>query len=133
MDVLMISPGYPPRDAEVHRSAGCRGSQRDRRRRPAGVVAARRHATRPESLRADLSFTDEERAVGEVLDALRGVNIDRVESMWEATMYLAARLRERIGAPGLDVARTIPYRDKESMEGGPAGGGDPGAARDPEP
>ncbi len=31
-------------------------------------------------------------------------------------MYLAARLRERIGAPGLDVAGTIPFRDKESMK-----------------
>ena len=62
------------------------------------------------------SFADEEQAVEEVLHALRGVNIDRVESMWEATMFLAARLRERVGAPGLDVAGTTPFRDKESMK-----------------
>src|SRR5262245_780056 len=62
------------------------------------------------------SFADEEAAVGETLAALRGSNVDRVESMWEATMYLAARLRERIGTPGLDVAHTVPFRDKQVMK-----------------
>jgi biotin carboxylase len=62
------------------------------------------------------SFADEEAAVGETLAALRGTNVDRVESMWEATMYLAARLREQIGTPGLDVAHTVPFRDKQVMK-----------------
>ena len=62
------------------------------------------------------SFADEDAAVDETIAALRGTNVDRVESMWEATMYLAARLRERIGTPGLDVAHTVPFRDKQVMK-----------------
>ena len=62
------------------------------------------------------SFADEDAAVDETIAALRGTNVDLVESMWEATMYLAARLRERIGTPGLDVAHTVPFRDKQVMK-----------------
>ena len=112
----MISPGYPAEMPNFTAALAAEG---------ANVIGvgdqpvsslpdAARHALRRYVQIS--SFADEDRAVAEVLDALRGVNVDRVESMWEATMYLAARLRERIGAPGLDVAGTIPFRDKESMK-----------------
>ena len=116
MDVLMISPGYPAEMPIFSAALAAEG---------ANVIGVGDQpvSSLPDAARHALSryvqissFGDEERAVDEVLDALRGVNIDRVESMWEATMYLAARLRERIGAPGLDVAGTIPFRDKESMK-----------------
>ena len=116
MDVLMISPGYPAEMPIFTAALAAEG---------ANVIGVGDQpvSSLPDAARHALSryvqissFTDEERAVGEVLDALRGANIDRIESMWEATMYLAARLRERIGAPGLDVAGTIPFRDKESMK-----------------
>ena len=128
MDVLMISPGYPAEMPMFTAALAAEGAT-------VIGVGDQPVSSLPDAARHALSryvqissFADEERAVGEVLDALRGANIDRVESMWEATMYLAARLRERIGAPGLDVAGTIPFRDKESMKAGPAGGGDPRAA-----
>ena len=116
MDVLMISPGYPAEMPIFTAALAAEG---------ANVIGVGDQpvSSLPDAARHALSryvqissFADEERAVDEVLDALRGANIDRVESMWEATMYLAARLRERIGAPGLDVAGTIPFRDKESMK-----------------
>lgn len=116
MDVLMISPGYPGEMPMFTRALAAEGA------RVIGV-GDQPVSSLPDMARHSLSryvqissFAGEERAVGEVIDALRGTNVDRVESMWEATMYLAARLRERIGAPGLDVARTIPFRDKESMK-----------------
>ena len=31
-------------------------------------------------------------------------------------MLLAARLREELGLPGLTVAQTVPFRDKERMK-----------------
>ncbi|MBL9087715.1 MAG: ATP-grasp domain-containing protein [Planctomycetia bacterium] len=42
--------------------------------------------------------------------------IDRVEVLWEPGMLLAARLREALGVPGMTVAQTVPFRDKESMK-----------------
>src|ERR1019366_4555165 len=44
------------------------------------------------------------------------VRIDRVECLWEPYMVLAARLREQLGRPGLTVAQTLPFRDKEQMK-----------------
>jgi hypothetical protein len=42
--------------------------------------------------------------------------VDRVECLWEPGMIVAARLRESLGARGLDVEHTIPFRNKERMK-----------------
>ncbi len=59
-------------------------------------------------------------AEGAVAATVRGlarqVRIDRVECLWEPYMILAARLREELGLPGLTVAQTVPFRDKEAMK-----------------
>jgi len=116
MNVLMLSPGYPAEMPEFTRGlveVGATvigvGDQ------PVGALSERtRHA-----LAAYVqvgSLWDEARAVAEVRAALVGRRIDRVESLWEPLMLLAARLREALGVPGLGVADTIPFRDKEAMK-----------------
>lgn len=59
---------------------------------------------------------DEEGVLAQVLDYARRVRIDQVECLWEPGMFLAARLREALGVPGMTVAETIPFRDKEEMK-----------------
>ncbi len=39
-----------------------------------------------------------------------------MECLWEPYVLLAARIRERLGLPGLTVEQTIPFRDKEVMK-----------------
>ena len=62
------------------------------------------------------SFADEQGIVDTIREHARHVHIDQVESLWEPTMVLAARLRELLGVPGMTVAQTIPFRDKEEMK-----------------
>ena len=42
--------------------------------------------------------------------------LHRIECLWEPGMMLAAALREAFGLPGMDVAQTTLYRDKEKMK-----------------
>ncbi len=62
------------------------------------------------------SWADEDAAIKTVLGALSGRNVDLVESLWEPTMMLAARLRAAIGVPGMTVEQTLPFRDKGEMK-----------------
>ncbi len=45
-----------------------------------------------------------------------GIEFDRIECLWEPGMLLAAQLREALGTPGMTVAETVPFRDKEKMK-----------------
>jgi hypothetical protein len=47
---------------------------------------------------------------------LRGVELDRIECLWEPGIILAAQLRERFGVPGMRVAEANLFRDKEAMK-----------------
>jgi biotin carboxylase len=116
MNVLMLSPGYPAEMPEFTRGLAEVG---------ASVIGVgdQPAAALPERARQALavyiqvrSLFDEQRCVAELRDELRGRRIDRVESLWEPLMLLAARLREALGVPGLDVAATVPFRDKEAMK-----------------
>lgn len=62
------------------------------------------------------SFDDEAAVEAQVRTWLRGRSVDRVECLWERLMYLAARLREAFGVPGMSRAQTAIFRDKESMK-----------------
>jgi len=59
---------------------------------------------------------DEGAVLEQVIAYARRVRIDRVECLWEPGMLLAASLRETLGVPGMTVADTIPFRDKEEMK-----------------
>ncbi len=62
------------------------------------------------------TWADEDAALESILHQLRGRNVDLVETLWEPTMMLAARLRERIDLPGLSVADATAFRDKGEMK-----------------
>ena len=114
-NVVMLSPGYPHEMAYFTRGLAAVGAT------VIGVGDQPPHAV-PDVARAALahyehvSLADE----GAVLAALHGlsrhVRIDQVECLWEPYMLLAARLREVLGLPGMTVAQTMPFRDKEQMK-----------------
>ncbi len=116
MDVLFLSPSYPndiPLFVSGLAAVGARV-----------IGVGDQHVDGlPERTKRDLSsyiqigsWADEDAAIRTVLGQLAGRNVDLVESLWEPTMLMAARLREAIGAPGLTVQQTVPFRDKGEMK-----------------
>jgi biotin carboxylase len=116
MDTVLIGTGYPGEMPLFTRGLAEVGA------RVIGVGDQPQHEL-PEVARHALaayiqipSWADEDGALATMLGALRGHNVDLVESLWEPTMLLAARLREAIGVPGLTVEQTVPFRDKGRMK-----------------
>ena len=115
-DVLFLGPGYPGEMPLFTRGLAEVGA------RVIGV--GDQHPDQlPETARRALaeyiqigSWGDEDAVIRTVLDALRGRNIDLVETLWEPTVVLAARLREAIGAPGTTVEQAVTFRDKGLMK-----------------
>ncbi|NNE10336.1 MAG: ATP-grasp domain-containing protein [Gemmatimonadetes bacterium] len=112
----MISPGYPPEMALFTRGlaeVGARviglGDQPEGNLEP----DVKRHLSAYLQV-GNFQRTDE--IVQQVAAFHRKVRIDRVESLWEPQMILAARIREALGLPGMTVEETIPFRDKEIMK-----------------
>jgi hypothetical protein len=116
MNVLMFSPGFPAEMPYFSRGlarVGARvfgiGDQ------PPGAL--------PDVARAALSdylqvrnLWDEEAVVDQVRRWTARRPLDRAECLWEPGMLLAARLREELGLPGMTLAETVPFRDKERMK-----------------
>ncbi|HUR50444.1 MAG TPA: ATP-grasp domain-containing protein [Acidimicrobiales bacterium] len=115
MNVLMLSPGYPAEMPFFTRALAAVGA------RVIGVGDQHR-SNIPNDAKAALSdyvevnFSNADDVVARVREALRGQQIDRVESLWEPLMLLAARLRESFEVPGMTVEQTVPFRDKEAMK-----------------
>jgi biotin carboxylase len=116
MNVLMLSPGYPAEMAFFTRGLGQAG---------ATVIGLGDQSTEalPHIARDALShyihvgsLANDDRVAATVRDLARQVHLDQVECLWEPYMVLAARLREELGLPGLTVAQTVPFRDKERMK-----------------
>jgi hypothetical protein len=116
VNVLMISPGYPAEMAYFTRGLAAVGAT------VIGVGDQSPEALPPiarDALAHYLpvhSLADEGAVAGSVHALAKHVHIDRVECLWEPFMILAARLREMLGAPGLTVDQTVPFRDKERMK-----------------
>jgi hypothetical protein len=113
--VVMLSPGFPAEMAYFTRALAGSGARvigvGDQP--PHDLPAAARDAL---AHYEHVSLADE----GAVLAALRGLaqhaRFDLVECLWEPYMLLAARIREEFGLPGMTVAQTVPFRDKERMK-----------------
>lgn len=116
MNVLLISPGFPAEMPLFTRGLARVGAR---------VLGVGDQA--PEQMDGDArgalsaylrvaKLWDEAAVIDEVKRWLGGASVDRVECLWEPGMLLAARMREALGVPGMRVAQTVPFRDKESMK-----------------
>ena len=116
MNVLMISPGYPAEMAFFTRGLAQAGANviglgdQSPDALPPAAKQALAHYVHVGSLAAD------DHVAATVRELARHADIGQVECLWEPYMVLAARLREELGLPGLTVAQTIPFRDKERMK-----------------
>src|ERR1700704_1417887 len=61
------------------------------------------------------SLFDEQGAYQAVRRWVGSATFDRVESLWEPTVLLAARLRPDLGAPGMTYDQVVRFRDKDKM------------------
>lgn len=116
MNVVFLSPAYPPEMQQYTRGLAQVGA------RVFGVGDSPAAAL-PASVKAHLTdylqvprIMDEDDVIRRVHAWLRGRRVDRVESLWEPLVILAARLRERLGVPGMSVDTVRGFRDKQLMK-----------------
>jgi len=116
MNVLFLSPGYPPECPKFARGLAQVGA------RVIGLGDQPESAL-PAEARDALAlyvkgpgFADEDGLVAEARAIAARVRIDKVVSLWEPLMIVAARIREALGVPGMTVEETSPFRDKEHMK-----------------
>src|SRR5215218_7873620 len=116
MDVVMISPGYPPEIPYFTRALAQAGA------RILGVSDQPESAL-PDEARQHLagylqvqSLQDEDGVIEAVKHWTSPVRVDKVECLWEPGMLLTARLREALGVEGMNVEQTLPFRDKDRMK-----------------
>lgn len=116
MDVVFIAPAYPAEMPEFTRGLATVGA------RVHGIgsgPASQLHPTARDGLTSYLqvpNLFDEDDVLARAHQWLRGRSIDRVESLWEPTVLLAARMRERLGIPGMSVDTLQGFRDKQVMK-----------------
>jgi formate-dependent phosphoribosylglycinamide formyltransferase (GAR transformylase) len=115
MDVLFLSPAYPPEMHQFTRGLAEVGA------RVLGVGDTPRESL-PASLRGHLadylvvpSMGDEADTERRIVAWLGGRQPDRIEGIWEPVTMMAARLRERLGVGGMSVDRVRGFRDKPLM------------------
>jgi hypothetical protein len=116
MNVLLLSPGFPhemPLFALALAQVGARvyglSDQPFEALPPVARRALSGHLRVPQ-------MWDEEAVLSEVGSQAGKLGIERVECLWEPGMILAAKIRERLELPGMNVDRTLGFRDKEVMK-----------------
>jgi biotin carboxylase len=116
MNVVFLACGYPPEMQQYTRGLAEVGAS------VYGVGDAPVSQLSP-TLREHLTdylrvprLLDEADVVERVATWVRGKPIDRVESNWEVMVLAAARLRERLGVPGMSVDTVRGFRDKQLMK-----------------
>ncbi len=116
MNVLMISPGFPaemPQFTGGLAAVGAKVIGLGEQPEQALPRLARRAVHLYERVP---SLWDGPDVIERVRRLSRTVRIDRVECLWEPGVVLAARLREALELPGMDVEQVLPFRDKEKMK-----------------
>jgi biotin carboxylase len=115
MNVVFISPHYPPEMQDFTRGLAEVGA------RVIGVGELPLAAV-PGKVRHHLAdyirvpaLLDELGAAETIAASVQG-KVDRIESLWEPTVLLAARLRERLGIEGMPRDTVLGFRDKQLMK-----------------
>ncbi|HKA89718.1 MAG TPA: hypothetical protein VKE22_18780, partial [Haliangiales bacterium] len=103
MNVVFLAPSYPPEMQQYTRGLAEVGAS------VFGVGDAPA-ASLPASLKGYLAdylhvprILDEDDVMARVHGWVRGRTADRVLANWEPAVLLAARLRERLGVPGMSI------------------------------
>jgi biotin carboxylase len=116
MNVVFLACGYPPEMQEYTRGLAEVGAS------VYGVGDAPLAQLSP-SFKQYLTdylqvprLLDENDVVERVAAWVRGKAIDRIESNWEVMVLTAARLRERLGVPGMSLDAVRGFRDKQLMK-----------------
>jgi hypothetical protein len=116
MNVVFLACGYPPEMQQYTRGLAEVGAN------VLGVGDAPLERLTPQFRRylADYlqvpRLLDEGDVVERVAAWVRGRSIDRVEANWEVMVLTAARLRARLGLPGMSVDTVNGFRDKQLMK-----------------
>ncbi len=116
MYVIMISPGYPAEIPYFTRGLALAGAQ------VLGVGDQPEHDLPPlarEHLTAYLRVPNlwDEQAVAEAVRRWTApIRVERVETLWEPGVLLAARIREALGVPGMTYQEVLPFRNKDLMK-----------------
>ncbi|MCA9490582.1 MAG: hypothetical protein KC621_11690, partial [Myxococcales bacterium] len=116
MDVIFLSPGYPPEMSHYVRGLAEVGA------RVWGVGDSHPQAL-PDNARKSLAgylqvprIMDEQDVLARVREWMKGRNIDRIEAQWEPLVLEAAKLREAFGIPGMSYDTVLGFRDKQLMK-----------------
>ena len=116
MNVVFLACSYPPEMQQYTRGLAEVGAS------VYGVGDAPQAQLAP-SLKQHLTdylqvprLLDEADVVERVATWMRGKPIDRIESNWEVMVLTAARLRERLGVPGMSLDTVRGFRDKQLMK-----------------
>ncbi len=116
MNVVFLSPNYPPEMHEYVRGLAEVGA------RVYGVGDSPRNGL---ASKVKAALTDylqvpgimaEDDLIGRVVPWLRGTHIDRLETLWEPLVLVGARLRDRLGIPGMSFQTALGFRDKQLMK-----------------
>jgi biotin carboxylase len=116
MKVVFLAPSYPPEMQQYTRGLAEVGAE------VYGVGDAPIQALPAELKRHLHDYLQVPRLLAEadVVDRvhawLRGREVDRVLANWEVMVLTAARLRERLGVPGMTVDAVHGFRDKQLMK-----------------
>ncbi|MDP2306688.1 MAG: ATP-grasp domain-containing protein [Pseudomonadota bacterium] len=115
MDVVFLSPAYPPEMAAFTRGLAEVGA------RVFGVGDSAPDSL-PQALRGHLTdyvhvprIMDDADVIARVGRWLGGRRPDRIETNWEPLTVLAARMRAALGVPGLSEDVVLGFRDKPLM------------------
>ncbi|MBK9032302.1 MAG: ATP-grasp domain-containing protein [Myxococcales bacterium] len=116
MKVVFLAPAYPPEMQQYTRGLAEVGAS------VYGVGDAP-VASLPRSLKQHLTdylqvprLLDEADVTERVYQWVRGRGVDRVAANWEVMVLTAAKLRERLGVPGMSYDTVLGFRDKQLMK-----------------
>ncbi|MCA9648658.1 MAG: ATP-grasp domain-containing protein [Myxococcales bacterium] len=116
MKVLFLSPHYPEEMVDFSRGLAEVSAQVI----GVGDVPAAQLPARVRSHLHDYlqipGLLDEGRALGPLVEAARRLGVDRIETLWEPLVLLAAKARDALGLPGMSPDTVLGFRDKPVMK-----------------